>query len=47
MTKQELEEMYIALEPLMDNNDEEVTDEVIRLISNQVGVGKEWAGNNY
>jgi len=39
--------MYIELEPLLDCDDEEVTDEVIRLISNQVGIGEEWAGNNY
>ena len=39
--------MYIALEPLIDSDDQEVVDEVIRMISNQVGVGKEWANHNY
>ena len=39
--------MYIALEPLIDCDYEDITNEVIRLISNQVGVGKEWEENKY
>ena len=47
MTTKELEKMYIALEPLIDSDYEDITNEVIRLISNQVGVGKEWEENKY
>lgn len=47
MTTKELEKMYIALEPLIDCDYEDITNEVIRLISNQVGVGKEWEENKY
>ena len=40
-TKQNLNEMYEALEPLLDSPNEKIRDEVIRVISNQIGIGKE------
>jgi hypothetical protein len=46
-TKQNLNEMYEALEPLLDSQDETIRDEVTRVISNQIGIGKEWSKNDY
>jgi hypothetical protein len=31
----------------LDSKDQNVVDEVIRMISNQVGIGKEWNDHNY
>ncbi len=47
MGKSDLNKIYSALEPLLDSDIDDIKTGIIRLISNQIGAGKEWADNDY